>query len=136
MSCVIVHMLGHCDNCSEIIMDGISKDNNETLCKRISDDLIIAAKFPIVFHVISFAVWVDGSNSRGQNICDCNIHTLICNCSNLTATSDGTYTIHSILDTMVMVMNGSRSLEWLSNKVEVIVQSMYNIEQYTIYIHS
>ena len=132
---VIVYALGYCDNCSKIIMDGIRRNNDEALCKRMSDNLIIAGKIPRVFEVISFVARRNGSDMLRPRNCDCDIFTLICNCSNLTAAkNDGKYSVHIILDTMALVRNGSRTLEWCSNNVTVTVQSKTWSNTLAIYI--
>ena len=110
--------VGYCSNCSEIIIDGVRKDYNETLCKRISDDLIIEAKFPKVFEVIYFSVRRNCSDGLPPKSCHYNLMTLKCNCSNLTAEHDGIYDYHIILNVL-----GIKTLELFSNKVTVIMRS-------------
>ena len=117
-NCMYVCYIDYCSNCSEIIIDGIRKDNNETLCKHISDDLIIEAKFPKVFKVTTFVVWFNCSNFNRPESCVNDLMTLTCNCSNLTAEHNGKYTIHTTLETPDII-----SLEWISNSVTVIVRS-------------
>lgn len=115
-------MPGYCDNCSDIIVDGISRDNTETLCKRAGDDMIIEARFPKVFKNTSFIV-----RHNGELILlppNCRIQpNLTCICKNLTAKNDGKYTIHLMLDTMISVNGFSNPLEWCSNNISVIVTS-------------
>ena len=132
ISCVFICLLGRCNNCSKIIIDGIGRRNNETLCKRISDDLIIEGVFPKVFDVRSFLVWVNGSSSLLPESCMCHLHTLTCDCRNLRANHSGNYVIHS----SVRVWNSTVSREWLSNNVEIIVQSKTQSNTLATYIAS
>ena len=120
--CTIVCILG-CDNCSEIVVDGISRDNNEIVCKRPGDNLMIEAKIPKVFGSPStFSVRRNGNGQCPGND-EYNLHTLKCNWNNLTTENDGNYTVHILVDTMITVNGSSYNLEWCSNNVSVRVAS-------------
>ena len=127
----IVYMLGYCDNCSEIVVDGISRDNNEIVCKRAGDNLTLEAKIPKVFDNANFVVRCNDQSCPINH--KCNQSTLKCNLNNLTAENDGIYTVHVTVDTMITV-NGSSYLEWCSNNVSVIVRSkaQSNMHNYII----
>ena len=125
----IVCMLGCCDNCSEIVVDGISRENTETICKRAGDDMTIEARFPKVFIDAIFLVRLNGQAGLLPANCQTFLSNLTCICSNLTAENDGIYTIHVIVDTMITLL-----LEWCSNNVLVIVRSkaQSNMHNYII----
>ena len=128
-----MYMLGYCDNCSEIVVDGISRENTETICKRAGDDMTIEARFPKVFIVATFVVRLNGQAGLLPANCQTFLSNLTCICSNLTAENDGIYTIHVKVDTMITV-NRSSHLEWCSNNVSVIVRSkaQSNMHNYII----
>ena len=120
--CTIVCILG-CDNCSEIVVDGISRDNNEIVCKRPGDNLMIEAKIPKVFGSPStFSVRRNGNGQCSGND-EYDLRTLKCNWNNLTTENDGNYTVYILVDTMITVNGSSHYLEWCSNNVSVRVAS-------------
>ena len=130
----IVCMLGYCDNCSEIVVDGISRDNNEIVCKRAGDNLTIEAKIPKVFGdpMPTFVVRCNDQFCPINN--KCNQTTLKCNCNNLTTENGGKYTVHVTVNTMISAEMSSHMLEWCSNNVSVIVASkaQSNMHNYII----
>ena len=120
--CTIVCMLG-CDNCSEIVVDGISRDNNEIVYKRTGDNLMIEAKIPKVFGSHSTFVVRCYGNAQCSSNSECDLLTLKCNWNNLTTENDGNYTVHVLVDTMITVNGYSHNAEWRSNNVLVRVAS-------------
>ena len=122
MHSLCVYMSGYCDNCSEIVVDGISRDNTEILCKHTGDDLTIEARFPKVFKNSPIVIRYNGQLNLLPPNCQILLN-LTCICKNLTAENDGNYTIHLTLDTMINVTGSSYHLEWCSNNVSVIVTS-------------
>ena len=123
--CTTVCILGHCDNCSEIVVDGISRDNNEIVCKRAGDNLMIEAKIPKVFgSPIAFTVRCNGSDQLCPSSRECDLSTLKCNYNNLTTENDGNYTVYIALDTMITVNGYPHILEWYSNNVSVRIASI------------
>ena len=117
-------MPAYCDNCTEIVVDGISRENTETICKRAGDDMTIEARFPKVFIDAAFAVRLNGQAGLLPANCQTSLSNLTCICSNLTAENDGNYTIHLLMDTTINVEGSSPyQLEWCSNNASVIVTS-------------
>ena len=115
----LIFVLGYCDNCTGIKVDGNIRGSNEIVYKNFGDDLIIEADFPRVFGVCSFLARLNGSAARLQDHCEVQIDTLTCNCNHLTTNNTGVYVIHITVDTRV----NKSTPEWCSNNVTIIVQS-------------
>ena len=119
-----------CYNCTEIIVNGIRRYNNETVYINVGEDLMIEGDIPRVFKVLNFAAWVNNSNSK---ICTCDemLISLKCNCSNLITNNSGVYRLHISLE----IECTSSNPEWLSNNVIIIVQREQQSTYIYIYTH-
>ena len=110
--------LGYCDNCTEIIIDGISRENNDIVYKNVSDDVKISANTGICHEVEPIVPRFNGSNDTPDN---CSPSGLSYNCNNLTTKNTGVYRIHVLLDDTL------GNSVWCTNSVTIIIQCKENI---------
>ena len=112
---LIFCILANCNNCTGIKVNGISRNNNEILCKHPSDNITFQADVPLVASVDAFKLRLN-DNSCPPN-CDSHMDSLRYNCSNLTTGNRGVYCIHVTLNFEL-----DHNPEWGSNNVTIIVQ--------------
>ena len=104
--------LGYCDDCTEIMIDGIRRENNEVVYKNVGDDVRILANTSICHVNEPVVLRFNGSDTSRSNYSgSCSPNGTSHNCNNLATKDTGVYRIHAILDE---TLGGS---EWCSNDV-------------------
>ena len=107
----------NCYNCTEIIIDGTSKENNDIVYKKVGDDVQIVANVSTCHAKQSVVLRFNDSDTTTSNYSgSCSQNGSSYNCNNLTTNDTGVYYIHVTLDDTLL---GSL---WCTNNVIMIIQ--------------
>ena len=109
--------IGYCDNCTEITINGISRDNNEIVYKNVGDDVKLLANAGICYAEELGVLRFNGSNTSNRNYAgSCSPNGSSYNCNNLSTNDTGVYLMHVTLDDIL------GNSEWCTNNVTMIIQ--------------